>query len=259
MNFKFWENLHASDPRELVEKAAALFHDQLCIVAIHTVFQCEFCDACFSDCLSLFHHESQHSPAGGYWCTFCKLSFPTLADVLNHRAECLEYGHFFATYFQNVIVTFCCNVCMGLFQTLSELYAHRYAELHIFPRRLAQMKRQMCVLWVACEKCEFMCDEIDLLLVHQAQEHRNGVAENKPIETKSSSNLLKQQRQQLQPALKRTEVEESNSDRPYLCEKCGKTYTQSSHLWQHLRFHNGVRPFACDRDGFPFYAIRFYY
>jgi len=28
--------------------------------------------------------------------------------------------------------------------------------------------------------------------------------------------------------------------RQYLCDVCGKSYTQSSHLWQHLRFHRGV-------------------
>jgi len=27
--------------------------------------------------------------------------------------------------------------------------------------------------------------------------------------------------------------------RQYLCDICGKSYTQSSHLWQHLRFHQG--------------------
>lgn len=32
---------------------------------------------------------------------------------------------------------------------------------------------------------------------------------------------------------------ESNSSRPYLCDICGKGYTQSSHLYQHLRFHKG--------------------
>lgn len=29
--------------------------------------------------------------------------------------------------------------------------------------------------------------------------------------------------------------------RPYLCEVCGKGYTQSSHLYQHLRFHKGSK------------------
>lgn len=28
--------------------------------------------------------------------------------------------------------------------------------------------------------------------------------------------------------------------RPFLCEVCGKGYTQSSHLYQHLRFHKGI-------------------
>jgi uncharacterized Zn-finger protein len=41
----------------------------------------------------------------------------------------------------------------------------------------------------------------------------------------------------------------STRPRQYLCEVCGKSYTQSSHLWQHLRFHQGVKPFACIIDG----------
>lgn len=32
---------------------------------------------------------------------------------------------------------------------------------------------------------------------------------------------------------------EAISSRPYLCDICGKGYTQSSHLYQHLRFHKG--------------------
>lgn len=32
----------------------------------------------------------------------------------------------------------------------------------------------------------------------------------------------------------------STVSRPFLCEICGKRYTQSSHLYQHLRFHKGT-------------------
>jgi uncharacterized Zn-finger protein len=41
----------------------------------------------------------------------------------------------------------------------------------------------------------------------------------------------------------------STRPRQFLCEVCGKSYTQSSHLWQHLRFHQGVKPFECNVDG----------
>lgn len=41
----------------------------------------------------------------------------------------------------------------------------------------------------------------------------------------------------------------SSRDRSFLCHVCGKSYTQSSHLWQHLRFHDGVKNFACDFEG----------
>jgi hypothetical protein len=41
----------------------------------------------------------------------------------------------------------------------------------------------------------------------------------------------------------------SNRERQFLCDICGKSYTQSSHLWQHMRFHNGVKPHSCKVDG----------
>lgn len=41
----------------------------------------------------------------------------------------------------------------------------------------------------------------------------------------------------------------STRPRQYLCEICGKSYTQSSHLWQHLRFHQGIKPFECPHEG----------
>lgn len=40
----------------------------------------------------------------------------------------------------------------------------------------------------------------------------------------------------------------STRARQYLCEICGKSYTQSSHLWQHLRFHQGIKPFECPHE-----------
>uniref|UniRef100_A0A182TRL3 C2H2-type domain-containing protein n=1 Tax=Anopheles melas TaxID=34690 RepID=A0A182TRL3_9DIPT len=259
MRYKFWEQLFAAEPEER-ERPAALLRRQFSIVAVHTVLRCEYCDACFSDCAGLFAHESQHSPTGGCWCTFCRLHFPTLTDVLAHRAECLEGSSFIGCQFQNVQLQYCCNVCMALFATLPELYAHRYAEIHIFPRRMARAKGQTDSyggLWVSCELCVFVCDHIELLLVHRAECHPGGAVTNKPptmaAPAPSTGNLPKQRQQQQQQqqlaAPKRPEGDESSNERPYLCEKCGKTYTQSSHLWQHLRFHNGVRPFACDRDG----------
>lgn len=64
-------------------------------------------------------------------------------------------------------------------------------------------------------------------------------------------------------------VSTNSTTRPYLCEICGKGYTQSSHLYQHLRFHKGkqvilyfkknllnfflfcvgIKPFECNKPG----------
>lgn len=49
--------------------------------------------------------------------------------------------------------------------------------------------------------------------------------------------------------IKYRKAEPSCRTRQYLCDVCGKSYTQSSHLWQHLRFHKGIKPFSCGIEG----------
>lgn len=65
-----------------------------------------------------------------------------------------------------------------------------------------------------CEKCgqTFWMDLTALMLHIESMHTKKGKTENVPPTT---------------------------SVRPYLCEVCGKGYTQSSHLYQHLRFHKG--------------------
>lgn len=43
--------------------------------------------------------------------------------------------------------------------------------------------------------------------------------------------------------------QETSRGRPFLCHICGKCYTQSGHLMQHIRFHKGIKNFACDFEG----------
>lgn len=65
-----------------------------------------------------------------------------------------------------------------------------------------------------CEKCGQIVADIETLLSHTDIVH--GGKRNKST------------------------IEANASVRPYLCEVCGKGYTQSSHLYQHLRFHKGM-------------------
>lgn len=65
-----------------------------------------------------------------------------------------------------------------------------------------------------CEKCGQIFErDVNALMMHiDAVHSKKGKSQNLPMAT---------------------------TVRPYLCEVCGKGYTQSSHLYQHLRFHKG--------------------
>ena len=38
-------------------------------------------------------------------------------------------------------------------------------------------------------------------------------------------------------------------ERPFKCEQCDKTYTQASHLKEHMMTHQPVKPYTCDHCG----------
>ncbi|XP_050072473.1 testis-specific zinc finger protein topi-like [Anopheles maculipalpis] len=235
-----WEQLFGNQPEEQDEKVS-LFLAQLFIVVIHMALQCEFCDAHFSDFASLFYHESHHSPYAGYSCTFCKLNFLTLEAVLDHREQCQEYNSYRAAHLLNVSSQYCCNVCMAMFGTLSQLYEHRYSNHHYFPRRrglLEVLCPESDELLLNCELCGFCCNQLRTLLQHRAEKHANTDHDNTPVAEKLAA-----------PQKTTKKLDKEETTRQFLCEKCGKTYTQSSHLWQHLRFHNKVRPFSCSVQG----------
>lgn len=94
---------------------------------------------------------------------------------------------------------------------------NRYATKHF----KALCNRQTKCQEYFCEKCGHIFSELEALLEHAENGHKKG---------------------------KSYALVSDIATRPYLCEVCGKGYTQSSHLYQHLRFHKGIKPFECSFD-----------
>lgn len=191
------------------------------VIAASSILQCEFCDVLFTKQGDLFHHMSEHDSRSGFQCTMCEISVTTLKEInLHWQTDCVfvrfeQYRHI------NLMRCYVCNVCEEHFTRLEDLYMHRHITLHFFPRHNSATKE----MEIVCEKCEFFSVHIKELVEHHNTDH-----------TKKS---LPQKKQNVS----------SKKPRPHLCDICGKSYTQSSHLWQHLRFHQGVKPFECPKEG----------
>uniref|UniRef100_A0A182NAJ4 C2H2-type domain-containing protein n=1 Tax=Anopheles dirus TaxID=7168 RepID=A0A182NAJ4_9DIPT len=249
-----WESLLAGIEGPSFDRPEMLLAEQLFVAVIHIAFRCEFCDAFFSDLNSLFYHESRHVPAEGFTCTFCELNFPTLDQVLAHRSTCSDAKEQETGWFLNVQKTYSCNVCLDRIATIESLYQHRYANHHYFPRSTLSTSQNGSTsggrqaLQLHCEICGFLSNHVNAFLEHRAEKHSVAGTDSIQRTAEDFSATKKAAHSSITSVSKKQTVEPGGS-RPYLCEKCGKTYTQSSHLWQHLRFHNGVRPFSCNREG----------
>ncbi|XP_031618269.1 testis-specific zinc finger protein topi-like [Contarinia nasturtii] len=181
-------------------------------------YQCEFCDYLFADTNGLhLHVKSAHDINTGYECSFCQLASRNLKFILNHRSNECPYEIYENNPKINCKIQFVCSECDLTFCGLIELYEHRHSQNH-FQSLYNKLSKQNEFF---CEKCGQICG-----------------TDTKALETHIETIHMK-----------KGKLPVTSTVRPYLCEVCGKGYTQSSHLYQHLRFHKGIKPFECTKDG----------
>jgi uncharacterized Zn-finger protein len=113
---------------------------------------------------------------------------------------------------------------------------HSENSFHFFPR----IEKRVDDLLFSCDTCSILYDNADALVMHLECKHSVKARVSEEGETSTRDKKEAQNRGGCHQT--------STRPRLYLCEFCGKSYTQSSHLWQHLRFHQGVKPFVCTYD-----------
>ncbi|KAH8354417.1 hypothetical protein KR084_010400 [Drosophila pseudotakahashii] len=187
-----------------------------------SVLQCEFCEYVFADIAELLVHSASHVAERRFECTACDMQMSTAKEASIHfQTDCI----FMREAIRSLNVTlgryFVCNVCELKFANTDLLQEHRYTSYHYFPRLSESGKK----LLLPCEFCEVNFEFAHEILAHNEEKHLNKKKREKETRNTGTGRL-----------------------RQYLCDICGKSYTQSSHLWQHLRFHQGVKPFVCQEE-----------
>ncbi|KAH8383001.1 hypothetical protein KR009_006191 [Drosophila setifemur] len=204
------------------KKASYLEQKLFTSLILGSVLQCEFCEFAFADTPNLLLHSAAHVPERRFECTACDITMSTAKEAGVHfQTDCIFMRESLKALNVSLSRYFVCNVCELKFASTDLLQEHRYASFHYFPRLSENGKR----LVLPCEFCEVNFHFASEIQSHNEEKHLNKKKREKEARSTGPGRL-----------------------RQYLCDICGKSYTQSSHLWQHLRFHQGVKPFVCQEE-----------
>ncbi|XP_017035797.1 testis-specific zinc finger protein topi [Drosophila kikkawai] len=217
------EELKKLENLKKVEILNSLEENLFSILVLGSVLQCEFCEYLFSDIRELLAHSATHPVKRRFECTACDIKMDTAKEArLHFETDCIFMRESLKSLSVSVSRFFACNVCELKFANSELLQEHRCTYHHYFPR----LSPHGASLLLPCEFCEVIFESAREVQPHNEEKHLSKKKREK--ETRGSTT--------------------SGRQRQYLCDICGKSYTQSSHLWQHLRFHQGVKPFVCPED-----------
>lgn len=98
-------------------------------ISIDSMFQCEYCDGSFISISTLMKHQVGHDANIGFECSDCEIASRNMKFMLNHRKNECPFEMYAKNTKINLKRQYVCDKCEAVFDTLAQLYEHRFAKI----------------------------------------------------------------------------------------------------------------------------------
>ncbi|KAI4466716.1 finger putative transcription factor family-related [Holotrichia oblita] len=190
---------------------------------IHTgnlLFKCDKCDKRFPKKIVLTNHMRSHLETRDFKCEECGKAYKTITVLRAHKREHLPDR------------SLKCHLCTKAFKSSGGLRTH--IRTHLNERTHI------------CEICGKSYVDASGLNCHKLQEH-DPDRRNRSVSCEICGKVYMNKR-----GVRNHITRQHNGKRPYDCEKCGKSFFDTTILKQHMFIHTGEKPYACRLCGKKF-------